>query len=168
MSYNISARFVFRKAGVFYFVRRVPRDLLSHYTASRISFSLRTRAVGVAAARAAVAAERLERHWRFLRALRVDLPGKHLLRSPEAVAGLSSQSMMLERPSPSLLEATATYKRLKGAHKGAVFERSTDRAVAYLVERADDSLAGHEKSTSIPRPSRLKSSETLRSGLPLN
>jgi hypothetical protein len=33
MSYNISARFVFRKAGVFYFVRRVPRDLVSHYRA---------------------------------------------------------------------------------------------------------------------------------------
>jgi hypothetical protein len=140
MSYNISAQFVFRKAGVFYFVRRVPRDLARHYKASRISFSLRTRAVGVAAARAAVAAERLERHWRFLRALRVDLPGKHLLRSPEAVAGLSSQSMMLERPSPTLLEATATYRRPKGAQKGAALECATDLASAYLVERADDTL----------------------------
>ena len=140
MSYNISARFVFRKAGVFYFVRRVPRDLVSHYTSSRISFSLRTRAVGVAAARAAVAAERLDRHWHFLRAPTVDLPGKHLLRSPDAIAGFSTPSMMLERPSPTLLEATATYTRLKGSHKGAAFERATYRASAYLVERANDAL----------------------------
>jgi hypothetical protein len=140
MSNNISVRFVFRKAGVFYFMRRVPRELVSHYTAFRISFSLRTRSVSVAAARAAVAAERLERHWRFLRALRVDLPGKHLLRSPAAIAGFSTQSMMLERPSPTLLEATATYTRLKGAQKGAALECATDRAVAYLVGRADDTL----------------------------
>ncbi len=138
MSYNISARFVFREAGVFYFVRRAPRDLVSHHTSSRIFFSLRTRSASVAAARAAVAAERLERHWRFLRALRVDLPGKHLLRSPDAIAGFSTPSMMLERPSPALLEATATYKRLKGANKGSVFERTTDRAVAYLVEVCGD------------------------------
>ncbi len=37
-----------------------------------------------------------------------------------------------------LLEATASYKRLKGAQKGAAFERTTDRAGAYLVEVCDD------------------------------
>ncbi|MGR3452710.1 DUF6538 domain-containing protein [Pseudooceanicola sp.] len=30
------------KDGVYYFVRRVPKDLLHHYTSSKISFSLRT------------------------------------------------------------------------------------------------------------------------------
>jgi len=138
MSYNISVRFVFRKAGVFYFVRRVPRDLAGHYTSSRISFSLRTKSASVAATRAAAAAERLERHWHHLRGPTVDLPGRHLLRSPEALAGLSTPSLMLGRPSPTLLEATVTYKRLKGAHKGAAFERTTDRAVAYLVEVCGD------------------------------
>jgi integrase len=138
MSYNISARFVFRKRGVFYFVRRVPRDLASHYSSPRISFSLRTRSAAVAATRAAVAAERLERHWHFLRAPTTDLPGKHLLRSPAAVAGLEKPSPMPVIPSPTLSEATVTYKHLKGAQKGAAFERTTDRAVGYLMEVCGD------------------------------
>ncbi|WP_368040214.1 DUF6538 domain-containing protein [Ruegeria atlantica] len=39
---NKTVPFSFVKAGVFYFTRRVPKDLDHHYTTGKISFSLRT------------------------------------------------------------------------------------------------------------------------------
>lgn len=62
-----SAAFTFVKHGVFYFTRRVPHDLTHHYTARRISYSLRTRSSVVAEARARQAAQRLDEHWYHLR-----------------------------------------------------------------------------------------------------
>ncbi|KUJ78103.1 hypothetical protein AVO45_09090 [Ruegeria marisrubri] len=75
-----TAPFTFVKQGVFYFSRRVPSDLSHHYTASRISFSLRTRSAVVARSRAQRAAQQLDEHWYHLRVQDIDLPGKHLLR----------------------------------------------------------------------------------------
>ncbi|WP_370631215.1 DUF6538 domain-containing protein, partial [Mameliella sp. CS4] len=43
MAENKTAPHSFVKDGVFYFVRRVPKDLKQHYTSSKISYSLRTR-----------------------------------------------------------------------------------------------------------------------------
>ncbi|WP_226688877.1 DUF6538 domain-containing protein [Ruegeria arenilitoris] len=77
---NKTVPFSFVKAGVFYFTRRVPKDLDHHYTTEKISFSLRTRSAAVAKSRAQRAAQQLDEHWYHLRIQDVDLPGKHLLR----------------------------------------------------------------------------------------
>lgn len=45
MPENISCRFTFVKGGVFYFTRRVPRELQDRATSTRIAYSLRTRSV---------------------------------------------------------------------------------------------------------------------------
>ena len=71
MAENKAARHAFVKDGVHRFVRRVPKDLLQHYTSRKISFSLRTRS-------ASVAAQRLEEHWYHLRVKDSALPGKHM------------------------------------------------------------------------------------------
>ena len=49
MAENKAAPYSFVKDGVYYFIRRVPNDLRQHYTSSKISYSLRTRSVSVAA-----------------------------------------------------------------------------------------------------------------------
>jgi hypothetical protein len=69
----------FVKDGVFYFVRRVPKDLQNNYTSTKISFSLRTRSANVAATRAVRAAQSLDESWYFLRVNDCDLPVKHML-----------------------------------------------------------------------------------------
>jgi len=74
----------FCKEGIFYFRRRVPRDLSCHYTSSQIAFSLRTRSAAVAAARATRAAQQRDEHWYHLRVKERDLPGKNLLRMQQA------------------------------------------------------------------------------------
>jgi hypothetical protein len=55
--------FTFRKRDVFYFSRRVPRDLHKHYSSPRITLSLRTKSRRAAEARAATLAARLDEDW---------------------------------------------------------------------------------------------------------
>eukprot|EP01041_Mallomonas_annulata_P028589 gene28589-50457_t len=81
MAWYIYEGYTYRKDGVFYFQRRVPKDLLGHYISRKVAFSLRTRSQAVALARAAKAAERLEEHWYYLRTAKNQLPGHHLLKS---------------------------------------------------------------------------------------
>ncbi|WP_369808839.1 DUF6538 domain-containing protein [Phaeobacter sp. S60] len=59
---NISAKYLSLKEGIFYFNRRVPKDLRSHY-----SCSLRTRSRAVALARANSASVKLDVYWYHLR-----------------------------------------------------------------------------------------------------
>lgn len=84
MAEYISCPHFFRKDGIWYFSRRVPRDLQGHYVSGRISYSLRTKSRSVAASRAARAAQRLDEYWYHLRLQSCDLPGRHLLKMAEA------------------------------------------------------------------------------------
>ncbi|WP_025313156.1 DUF6538 domain-containing protein [Roseicyclus elongatus] len=63
MAYDISVPFSFTKNNIYYFERRVPRDLRKYYSASKISYSLRTRSSAVAASRATRAAQQLDEYW---------------------------------------------------------------------------------------------------------
>lgn len=80
MSETISPSFTFTKDGVYYFSRRIPFDLICHYTSQRIAFSLRTRSTRVAEARARKSADQLDEYWFHLRSQDRQLPGKHMLR----------------------------------------------------------------------------------------
>ncbi len=62
MAENKTAPPSFVKDGVFYFVRRVPKDLKPHYTSLKISYSLRTISASVAASRATRAAQQLDEY----------------------------------------------------------------------------------------------------------
>ena len=80
MPLTISCPFTFVKGGVFYFSRRIPKELRDHYTSPRISFSLRTKSPKIACARAKKAADQLDEYWYHLRCKATDLPGKHMVR----------------------------------------------------------------------------------------
>ena len=67
MSETISPSFTFVKDGVYYFSRRIPFELICHYTSPRIAFSLRTKSARVAEARARKAADQLDEYWFHLR-----------------------------------------------------------------------------------------------------
>lgn len=134
-----TAKFTFVKQGIFYFSRRVPRDLSHHYNASRIMYSLRTRSKVIATSRAQRAAQTLDEHWYHLRIRDVDLPGKHLLRTqaqsqsgvpvvPEGVAGGSLK----------LSEAVGIYLRLKGQGRPITFHRAAERSCGYVMDVCGD------------------------------
>ncbi|MDW3222785.1 MAG: DUF6538 domain-containing protein [Paracoccaceae bacterium] len=69
---------------MFYFSRRIPKELVPHYLSPRIAYSLRTRSAKVAEARARKAADQLDDYWFHLRSRNAELPGKHMLRQRNA------------------------------------------------------------------------------------
>ena len=72
--------YTFNRAGYYYFSRRIPADLLSHYSYPRIVQGLKTRSAQTAKSRALVAAAKLDEYWSHLRMTDPDLIGRRLLR----------------------------------------------------------------------------------------
>jgi hypothetical protein len=66
---SLMARHVIQKRGIYWYQRRIPKNLLSFYPKSwrSIRKSLQTREAPAAASRAAVMASEDEAHWRSLR-----------------------------------------------------------------------------------------------------
>ena len=135
--YNLPVKYTFRKAEVYYFVRKIPVDLRERYRTGRISFSLRTRSPKVAADRARRVAARLDDYW-FQMRVSSNVPGAHLLRDapaqpvPEVSAPKTAQ--VIEEANPTLSEAVTLYKRLKGVGKPETFLRAPERVAEYLRE----------------------------------
>jgi integrase len=139
MSLTKSPAYTFEKDGVFYFSRRIPSELICHYSSPRIAYSLRTRSVRIAEARARKAADQLEEYWFHLRCQDRELPGKHMLR-------LGKQSILLKQPSSPeasqttvlLSEAVEVYLGLKGRDKPATYRRAAERACGYVIDACGD------------------------------
>jgi hypothetical protein len=130
MAKNKAAPHSFVKDGVYYFCRRVPNDLQHHYTSPKISYSLRTRSVAVAASRAQRAAQKLDEYWYYLRVKDSDLPGKHMLRllqsgdAPQPTTSVVAPTAATVK----LSEAVGIYLRLKGQGRPVTFQRAAERS----------------------------------------
>ena len=66
--------YTFVKEGIYYFSRRVPKDIQEHYDTTRIAFSLRTKASHTAKIRSINASSKLGEYWQYLRIKKLDLP----------------------------------------------------------------------------------------------
>ena len=117
------------RSGVFYFVRRIPTDVRHHYRADRVSLSLRTKSMPIAARSAASINQRLEDYWLGLRLQQIPIPAINLVREPKAA----------ESPDClTLSEARDLYLRLKSAGKDQTFVRSAHRNVGYVIQVLGD------------------------------
>jgi hypothetical protein len=135
MSETISSAFTFAKDGVFYFSRRIPRELLRHYTSPRIAYSLRTRSAKVADARARKAADQLDDYWFRLRSQDAELPGKHMLRlRSTGVSGLATILHVSSSAFVLLSEAVEVYLQQKGKGRPITFHRAAERACGYVID----------------------------------
>jgi len=139
-----SAPYTFTKAGVFYIVRRIPLELQRHYTSKKIAYSLRTRSVAVATARAIRAASQLDEYWFHLRAQDSELPGKHMLRLNKSrpVPLPQPGSPPVNTAQPNLSECVATFIRLKGVGKPETFQRAAERSCGYVIDICGDKALG--------------------------
>jgi hypothetical protein len=141
MAYDKLVPFSFQKEGIYYFERRVPRDLREHYLSGKISYSLRTRSATVAASRAKRAAQQLDEYWYHLRVKSSELPGRHRLRLIQSVPSggpYSAFSVPHTDQSVSLSEAVAIYLQLKGVDRSGNFQRTTERACGYVIDICGD------------------------------
>jgi hypothetical protein len=106
MVYHDMASYLWVKGQIYYFNRRVPKDVQAHYKASRIVICLKTSRKDQAIRAAKSIAQRLEDYWLSLRLANIDVPALHLLRdNPVKV----SQSSCMP-----FTEALDLYLRLKG------------------------------------------------------
>jgi len=128
--------YTFNRAGYYYFSRRVPADLLSHYSYPRIVQGLKTRSAQTAKSRALVAAAKLDEYWSHLRMTDPDLIGRSLLKLGYKTYSRNTQldvSMSSEQHI-TLSEALETYLTQKGASKPKTFKAAAQRACSYLVD----------------------------------
>jgi len=128
--------YTFNRAGYYYFSRRVPADLLSHYSYPRIVQGLKTRSAQTAKSRALVAAAKLDEYWSHLRMTAPDLIGLSLLKSGYSSFARNTQLDVSSATEQciTLPEALKTYVTQKGAGKPKSFEAAAQRACSYLVD----------------------------------
>ena len=67
MRNKCEANHVLYRDGVYYYVRRVPYDLTSHYDVKRLCFSLKTKSASAAVRASKSINQRLEDYWLGLR-----------------------------------------------------------------------------------------------------
>ena len=121
--------YTFNRGGYNYFSRRVPTDLLRHYSYPRVVQGLRTMSAATAKTRALVAAAKLDEYWSHLRMIDPNLIGKQLLKVQPTQLEQSYSGATV-----TLKEAVEVYLSAKGKNKGKAFKASVDRAFRYLVE----------------------------------
>ena len=130
MVYQRVAHYLWLKGDTYYFHRRVPKDMQSHYKASRIIICLKTSRKDTAVRSAKSIAQRLEDYWLSLRLSKIDIPALHLVRDKHLLPSQSSCAC--------LTEALDLYLRLKGIGKDKTFHRGAERNVQSVIDVLGD------------------------------
>ena len=130
MVYHNSASYLWIKGQTYYFNRRVPKDIQSHYSSSRIVICLKTSRRDSALRTARSIAQRLEDYWMSLRLANIDIPALHLLRREPQKLSKSGYD--------SLSQALDLYLRLKGVNKDKTFKRGAERNIQSVIDVLGD------------------------------
>ena len=128
MMYINDAKHLCERDGVFYFVRRIPVDVLPYYSSNRISISLKTKSASAAVRASKSINQRLEDYWLGLRLQNMDIPAIQVVRNHDN----------LQDNTIHLSEACELYLRLKGVGKDKVFIRTANRNTQYVTKLLGD------------------------------
>lgn len=122
-----SSPFTFTKRGIFYFRRRVPKQLRRLYATDFITTSLKTRDVRDAGRKASQLASQLDAYWfqlsfqdRFTKVIGTPTQTYAIANAPE-------------KPSPKISEVKATYLKLSGTGRAKTFQQAVDRSFDLLL-----------------------------------
>ncbi len=116
-------QFTYRKDGVFYFSRRIPKDIKHKYGHDKFVMCLRTKSRVVADKSSRAIAARLDEYWMSLRIADLNIP------SMLPVNGQVTTETVI-----TLQQALQNYHSLKGSGKDDLFFRSSERFVRYVIE----------------------------------
>ena len=122
--------YLFRKRGIYYYSRRVPKALQERLNKHRVSFSLRTRSIVKARALAARVTSRLDVVWAELWLENQGIMLKD--RSSEPLHETLPPSV--HKTTICIADASSQYLRLKGHAKNALFHTTTQRNTGYLID----------------------------------
>ena len=120
MRNKCEANHVLYRDGVYYYVRRVPYDLTSHYDVKRLCFSLKTKSASAAIRASKSINQRLEDYWLGLRLQQMDIPAIHLVKTDD-----------VEDTSPLMMDAVEMYLSIKDKDE-RTFTRTARRNGEYV------------------------------------
>ena len=121
--------YTYTKLGVFYYSRRVPRDLLHHYITGKVVMSLRTKSSIKALHVSQSITSKLNDYWLKLRLSEMDIPAGHLL---VANAEGSNTGVL------TISEARDLYVKLKSAGRSESFSAAAQRYCSYVIKCLGD------------------------------
>jgi integrase len=128
MRNKCEANHVLYRDGIYYYVRRVPHDLTSHYDVKRLCFSLKTKSASAAIRASKSINQRLEDYWLGLRLQNMDIPAIQVVKSSNSVI---NDGLLLS-------QACELYLRLKSVGKDKVFIRTAKRNTKYVTQLLGD------------------------------
>jgi len=120
-------QFTFRKDGVFYFSRRIPKDIRHKYEHDRFVICLRTKSRVVADKLSRAIAVGLDEYWVSLHILDLNIPST-----------LPMNGQVTTETVITLQQALQNYHSLKGIGKDDLFFRPYERFVCYVIEGLGD------------------------------
>jgi integrase len=149
-----SIPYTFVRAGYFYYSRRVPSDLLDHYTSPRIVKALGTRSAQRARMLSSAASAKLETYWAQLRLIHADVFGLQMVKQMPLVVGPRGSDQTAPPKAmvsgPTLLDALDIYLRQKGKGRSKSFEVAARRACGYVIDACSNKpLAAFERSDAL-------------------
>lgn len=124
-----------QKRGIYYFTRRIPKDLFQHYSSERLYISLKTRNPKEATSKAHLCNVELQQQWLYLRShhnkgFLSRYLGNGIPKDPKTEDEVPNSLM--------LSEALEIYIQQKGSNRSKTFEASARRSVGYLINELDD------------------------------
>ena len=126
--------------GIYYYERRVPKDLERHYPRRKVVFSLRTKGVKIGRSLAQSLTLQLDQYWS---ALRVQRGEKFTLKLfPTEVSMLYGAGVMASHVDVTLEQAKQIYLKHKGAGRPDTFHQAAERTTKYLSEAIGEKTIG--------------------------
>tara|TARA_B100000963_G_C22342372_1_gene543544 strand:- start:179 stop:571 length:393 start_codon:yes stop_codon:yes gene_type:complete len=110
------------RAGIFYYVLRIPADVGQHYSVKRLCFSLRTKSHSQAMRTASSVHQRLEDYWLGLRLQQMDIPAIHLVKTDD-----------VEDTSPMMMHAVEMHLSIQ-SKDDQTFIRTARRNSEYVLK----------------------------------
>ena len=136
MRNKYTANHVLLRDAVFYYVRRVPLDLVEHYSVKRLCFSFKPNHLNQLFMHLSLFHRGLRTIWFGLRLQKTDIPALDLVKSDD----VSNNSCLLS-------EACELYLRLKAVGKDKVFIRTATRNTDYVISLLGDRPIGSYSSS---------------------
>ena len=125
---HLRVKYTFKKRNVFYFTRRVPKDIRSHYTRDRIIICLKTKSDKSASRACKSLIQKLEDYWLSLRLTQFNIPAQHLIKTDKSFSS----------DAPLLSVALEGYFKMKGNGKDEVFFRTGARNINAVINLLGD------------------------------
>ena len=125
---HLRVKYTFKKRDIFYFSKRVPKDIRSHYTRDRIIICLKTKSDASASRACKSLIQKLEDYWLSIRLTQFNIPAQHLIKSDNSFASNA----------PLLSVALQKYFKMKGNGKDDVFFKTGNRNINAVINLLGD------------------------------